>query len=264
VTDFSMAQFEAVIIEMRTGMADFSSNLDQMVPVATATVRHWYVPAHVQDAVIWLAEKTVEIGRKLLDLFIDLLKGATAPIHMFVDSWHWQDVRGAASAVSGALSGQNLLIDDSDWSGAGRDAYVAVADAQAQAAGRIAAIAGSTSSNLLGCAGAGLAFYATLVAVIVKLVAAAITALAAFGSAVFSWVGAGLVLEEAGVNTAIIGTAVVTLLGFLGTQATAMVNLHGEAVDVTSFPEGHWPKSQTSTYSDATVGDGDADWSLAQ
>jgi hypothetical protein len=264
VADFSKAQFEAVIVDIRTGMADFSSNLDQMIPVATAAVGHWYIPAHVQDAVVWLAEKTVEIGRKLLDLFIDLLKGATAPIHMFLDSWQWQDVRGAATGISGALSGQNLVIDNSDWSGAGRDAYVAVADAQSQAAGRIASIAGSTSNNLLGCAVVGLAFYATLVAVIVKLVAAAITALVAFGTAVFSWAGAALVLEEAGVSTAIIGTAVLTLLGFLGAQATAMVNLHGEAVDLTTFPEGHWPRSQTSTYDDASVTDGDADWSLTQ
>jgi hypothetical protein len=46
--------------------------------------------------------------------------------------------------------------------------------------------------------------------------------------------------------------------------ATVMVNLHGQAVDVTDFPGGHWPASNTSNYSDATVTDGDADWSLAE
>ncbi|GAA0545517.1 hypothetical protein GCM10010172_28960 [Paractinoplanes ferrugineus] len=41
-----------------------------------------------------------------------------------------------------------------------------------------------------------------------------------------------------------------------------MITLHGEAVDPTSFPAGTWPKPNTTQYNDATVKDGDADWSL--
>ncbi|GLY01718.1 hypothetical protein [Actinoplanes sp. NBRC 101535] len=41
-----------------------------------------------------------------------------------------------------------------------------------------------------------------------------------------------------------------------------MVMLHGEAVDPASFPGGFWPVSNTATFSDSTVKDGDADWSL--
>jgi len=73
---------------------------------------------------------------------------------------------------------------------------------------------------------------------------------------------AALLLEEAGVNTAIIVTALTTLAAFLGTQAAAMITMHGDAVDPTSFPAGVWPKSNSGQYSDATVTDGDADWSL--
>lgn len=185
---------------------------------------------------------------QLLDLFIDILKGAIAPIYMFSDAWSWMDVRGSATGISSSLSEQNLVVDNSDWSGAGHQAYVTAAKAQSQAAARIGSIAGSTSNHLLACAVAGAAFYVTVAAVIVKLVAAAAAALAAFGSAVFSWAGAAIVLEEASVNTAIIWTAIGTLTAFLSAQATAMVTLHGEAVDLTSFPEGHWPKSQTSSW----------------
>jgi hypothetical protein len=115
---------------------------------------------------------------------------------------------------------------------------------------------------MLTCAAAGAAFYVTLAAVLVKLVAASITALTALGSAVFSWAGAAIILEEAGVNTAIIWTAIGTLSAFLTANVTAMVTLHGDAVDPTNFPGGVWPRSNTSQYSDATVKDGDADWSL--
>jgi hypothetical protein len=127
MADFSKAEFDAVIADIHIGMADFAGKLDQMIPVATAAVDHWYVPADVQYAILWLARKTVEIGSQL-----------------------------------------------------------------------------------------------------------------------------------------VIATAIATLTAFLGTQATSMISLHGEAVDVSKFPDGRWPRSNTSTYGDATVTDGDADWSLAQ
>jgi hypothetical protein len=262
--EFSRAQFEAVIGEITAGMEDFSGKLDQMIPTATAAVNHWYVPPNVKQTVLWLAKETVEVGQELLDFFTDLLKGAVAPIFMFYDAWQWMEIRGAATAVSSAVSEQNLVVDNSDWSGSARDAYVSTATGQSEAAGKIGSIAGSTSTHLLACAAAGAAFYATLAVVLVKLIAASVAALAAFGSAVFAPAGVAIVLEEAGVNTAIIGTALLTLLAFLAAQATAMVNLHGEAVDATAFPGGKWPRANTFTYNDATVTDGDADWSLAK
>jgi hypothetical protein len=162
----------------------------------------------------------------------------------------------------GSITTQHLVVDDTDWSGKARDAYLSAAGAQSAAAARIASIAGGTSVNLATCAGAGLIFYIVLSGVLVKLIAATVAAIAAFGSAVFSWAGAAIILEEAGVNTAIIVTALTTLAGFLGTQAAAMITMHGDAVDPTSFPEGVWPKANSGQYSDATVKDGDADWSL--
>jgi hypothetical protein len=71
-------------------------------------------------------------------------------------------------------------------------------------------------------------------------------------------------LAEAGVNTTIIGTALIALAAFLAAQAGSMVVLHGEAVDAASFPAGKWPSPNSSTFNDATVTDGDADWSLAK
>ena len=240
-------------------MTSFEANLAKIIPAANNATNHWYVTPPVAEAIQWIAEQTVEVGTALLDWFLDLLKGATAPIVMFLDSWHWMDIKGTANGVATDVSAQNLVVDDADWSGKARDAYLAAAGAQATAAGRVGA-----SLTLLACAGAGLAFYIVLAGVLAKLIAATVAALAAFGSAVFSWAGAAIVLEEAGVNTTVMITAVSTLAAFLGAQATAMITLHGDAVDPSSFPGATWPTSNTAQYSDATVKDGDADWSLEQ
>jgi hypothetical protein len=249
--DFSRAQFESLLAEISAGMTELTERLGEIGPAASAAANRWYVPAGVADAIIWLAEKTLEIGREMLELFTDVLRGAAAPIYMFLDAWEWMDVKGTASGVASTLTTQNLTVDDSDWSGKARDAYVGAVAVQSGAAARISGIAGSTSGHLLACAAAGAAFYATLAVVLAKLIAATIAAIVAFGSAVFSWAGAAIVLEEAGVNTAIIATAVATLTAFLTAQATTMVNLHGEAVDQSSFPGGKWPSANTSTYSTA-------------
>lgn len=259
---FSQAQYEAVIREIETGMKSFEANLDKVIPAAHSATNHWYITPPVADAINWIAEKSVQVGKDILNWFLDLLKGAVAPIYMFIDSWAWMDVKGKANGVSTDLTTQHLVVDDTDWSGKARDAYLAAAGAQSAAAARIGSIAAGTSVNLATCAGAGLIFYIVLAGVLVKLIAATVTAIAAFSSAVFSWAGAALILEEAGVNTAIIVTALTTLAAFLGTQAAAMITMHGDAVDPTSFPEGVWPKANTGQYSDATVKDGDADWSL--
>jgi hypothetical protein len=259
---FSQAQYEAVIREIEAGITTFEGQLAQVIPAANSATGHWYVPPAVADGFRWIAEKTVEVGQAILEWFLDLLKGAAAPIFMFIDSWRWMDIKGKANGVSTDLTTQNLVVDDADWSGDARDAYLAAAGAQSTAAARVGSIAGSTSLNLLACAGAGLAFYIVLAGVLAKLIAALAVSIAGMSSGIFTAPGIALFLEEAGVNTAIIVTAVSTLAAFLGAQVTAMITLHGDAVDPTAFPNGVWPKSNAAQYSDATVKDGDAEWSL--
>jgi hypothetical protein len=126
----------------------------------------------------------------------------------------------------------------------------------------VGAIADKTAGSLTTCAAAGLIFYVALGVIVVKFILATITAIAALGSVVFSWAGAALIVEEAGVNTGMIIAAVAGLSAVLGAQASQMAVLHGEASDGSAFPGGRWPNATTSQFSDATVTDGDADWSL--
>ena len=146
---FSQAQYEAVIREIEAGLTTFQGQLSQVIPAANSATSHWYVPPPVAQGFQWIAEKTVEVGTAILDWFIDLLKGAAAPIFMFIDSWQWMDIKGRANGISTDLSTQNLVIDDSDWSGKARDAYLAAAGAQSTAAARVGSIAGNSSLNLL-------------------------------------------------------------------------------------------------------------------
>ncbi|HWS31283.1 MAG TPA: hypothetical protein VN408_00920, partial [Actinoplanes sp.] len=121
------------------------------------------------------------------------------------------------------------------------------------------------SGNLALCAVAGLAFYTLLAGIIAKLIIACTAATAAIGSVIFSEIGALIFVEEGVVNTTAISAALVTLGAFLSAQAQGMISLHGEAVDPAGFPgkgAGAWPTSKTHLFNDATVADGDADWSL--
>lgn len=94
--------------------------------------------------------------------------------------------------------------------------------------------------------------------ILVKFIAAMAAAIAAFGTAVFSWAGAALVVEEAGVNSGLIWAAI----GALGTQAQQLIGLHGETIDNSTFPGGHWPDPIAGSFNDGSVKDGHADWSL--
>lgn len=259
--EFSQAQYEAAINRLTSGLNDLSVKIGQIPAAANAAMNQWYIPQAVADAIRWIAEKLVNLLTGMLNTIKDLLKGAIAPIRMFMDSFAWQDIRGVSSGVSGRLKSTALQVDDV-WKGTGRDAYVNIVPPQSNAADRIAKIATSTHATLTICAAAGLAFYVALGVIVVKLIAAAIAAIAAFGSAVFSWAGALIILEEAGVNTGLIIAAVGALTALLGAQAAQMGSLHGEAVDASMFPGGRWPDPATGTYNDATVTDGDADWSL--
>ncbi|BAJ29305.1 MULTISPECIES: hypothetical protein [Kitasatospora] len=226
--------------DLTSGTERLNAKLAQVHPAARQATDHWYVPRWVADRITWLADRTVEIGKGILDTVVDLLKGVVAPIYMFDYGLEWKDIRGQAKAVSDEIRPE-VRPTNRTWKDDAADNYADAATLQKDAAARVGDIADKIGTSLLLCAVAALAFYATVLAVVVKLIAATVAAIAAFGSAVFSWAGALIILEEAGVNTALLATAGTALLAVLGTQATEFVTLAGEASDPTGFPNGRWP-----------------------
>lgn len=257
---FNPAQYRQVVDKITGGTHDLSGRLNDL-PQAANTVLAAVLPPPVREAILWCVEKLVEIGDWVLDKVIEALKGAAAPVMFYDYAYGWQDLRGTATNVAGQLKPAAMPATGT-WNGPAATAYNRVVAPQSDAATKIATIADKTQLALTGCAIAGAAFYVALGVIVVQLIAQVIAAIPLLGSGALSWAGAALLVETVTVSTTMIAAATSTLAALLAAQAATMVTLHGESVDNTAFPGGHWPNATTNTYNDATVTDGDTDWSL--
>jgi hypothetical protein len=258
---FSEAQFNETIHKITQGLDDLAKKIDEVMKAANEAMHHWYVPAAIKEAIKWCAEKICELAKWFWNKIKDVLKGAAAPILFFRKSWDWEDIRGLASGVTGQLKPEAMPAANS-WAGQAAAAYKGIIKPQGDAANKIATISDKTSSVLNVCAMAGLTFYLAIAVILIKFIDAMIAAIAAFGSGVFSGAGAAIVVEEVGVNTTTVVGLIAGLTTALGAQAQQMIGLHGEAIDNSSFPGGHWPNATTGNYNNGSVQDGHAYWSL--
>jgi uncharacterized protein YukE len=261
--DVSAAQCQAAIDQLNVGLADLSAQLGRIGPAAQAAAAQPLLPPWLSDAVVAVGEKLKELGSWLLDKITELLEGAAAPFLFAAKAYDWQSLRGTASQVVGGLQPEQLEVGRV-WHGEAAEAYARQIPPQGEAADRIAAIAEKTAISLGLCVTAAVAFYVALGVILYKFIFAMVAAIAAFGSVVFSWAGLAIIVEEAGVNTGMVVAAVSGLAAVLAAQAKEMATLHGEASDMSAFPGGHWPNARADRFSDATVRDGDADWSLQE
>lgn len=251
-------QLDDLATTLSGGLADVRHNIDAVGPTVRATLAVTTLPGPVADALVWCAEQLVSLVNGLIVTIEDALKGLAAPVAFYVHANDWQSIRGTASTVTGRLRPEAMPAN-ALWTGSAA-AYKAATTPQGTAANRLATIADKTSTALYFSAAAGCALYVALGAIVVKLIAATAAAVVAFGSEVFSWAGALIILEEAGITGGLITAAVAALVAAL--TARALITLHGEAGDNSAFPGGTWPDPVAASYADATVTDGDADWSL--
>lgn len=259
---FNEAQFQATIDKINSGLRDLSTKIGEVMPAAQAGVDHWYIPGPVKDAVLWLANKAVDLAKSIWDKIVEILKGVAAPVLFFKYAFDWEDVRGLASGVGSELKPE-VLTASQRWKGDAATAYGKIIKPQGDAAARIATVSDKVALALGICAAAGLMFYVAIGVILVKFIIAMVGVVVALGSVAFSWAGVALAVEEAGVNTGMIIAAVTTLGAALGTQAQQLIALHGETVDNATFPGGKWPDPLTGSYNNASVKDGHAHWSLA-
>jgi hypothetical protein len=259
---FSEAQFTDVVRQIDNGMNNLSAKIAEIPRAAHAAVDHWYIPGFVADAIMWLAQKISDLANWIWNKIKEVLEGVAAPLFFFLRSFDWQDVRGLATQVGGQLKPGVLTTVGNTWKGTAATAYGKIIQPQGAAADKIGAISDKISTALQLSAAAGLVFYLAIGAILVKFIAAMVTVIAALGTVVFSWAGVALVVEEAGVNSALIWAAITALSSVLAWQVQQLIAVHGELSDQSAFPGGHWPDPTTGSYNDGSVKDGDADWSL--
>ncbi len=241
MSDFSAATYEATIEGLRSGITDLSGHLARVGPAVRSATSIPLMPDFVKDGLVWCGERLIEIGSAVLDKIGELLLGAAAPVAFFfrAASWH-ENVGGPASEVA-ASTHPNALRATRDWSGDAADSYTRAVGGQTTAAGAIQSVSSSMATALVTCAVTGLAFYVAIGIILVKLIAAAVAAIAALGSVVFSWAGVGIIIEEAAVNTGLIIAAVSALVAVLGAQGNAIVQIKGAVSSGAAFPGGSWP-----------------------
>ncbi len=209
-----------------------------------------------------LAEKTISLARQVWETIVEVLKGVAAPVLFFKGAFDWEDVRGLATDIAGELK-PDVLRGSQQWRGAAAEAYRSVIGPQGNAAARVGVLADKIVTTLNLCAFAGLAFYVAIGLILAKFLVTMAAVIAALASVAFSWAGVVLAVEEAGIDTGMIVTAVTTLVLLLGAQAEQLAALHGEAMDHGSFPGGRWPDPVTGAFDSTTVAGARAGWSLS-
>lgn len=258
---FDPAAYERAVEGVHARVGQVPARITALRAAARAGADEPGLPDPIAAALLDLGEQIAIGAEELLDQIGQLLQGAAAPILLFGHAGQWVQIRGRASDVQGRLRVDQLPAH-AHWKGVAADRYVAAIATQSLAAGRVAGVAGAVLVPLGGCAMAGLAFYVTVGAILVEVIEGLAAAVVAFGSEAFSWAGLLLGLETVEVAGSVLIAAVASLVALLGTQAHALNVLRSELVDHSQFPGGYWPSAVADTYTDATVTDGDAEWSV--
>ena len=257
----NLAQYEATVRRLDSGLGELSRLVDRLPAAAAEAASRWYMTDAMSRSLVTLSSMLAGAGVSAVNQVRDLMKGAAAPILLIRDVGTWGDVRGVATTFVGELQPSALSVDYY-WKGDAAEAYKSVIPAHTAAAARIGVMADKTQLALGWSVSAALAFYAGLLVVVIQLIVAFVGVLAILGTVVFSWAGLALALKEASVGWVEIAALSALLATALGTQTVQLGVLHSEAADASAFPAGHWPGSLTDRYSDATVTDGDAEWSI--
>jgi hypothetical protein len=266
--NFDEARYRQVIDKLRTAVQDLRHKLNAVVPAGYRGIAMipTYLPMAIQqairDAIVWLVNKIVQIVTAILNRILDYLQGALAPLTMAWFAYQWIDVKRIATGVAGQLKPEVLGVDD-HWKGTAAAAYTKAMKPQSDASARIGVLADKTTTSLSICAGAGLVFYVGVAAVVAQVILTTGTGAAVAATGVGAPAGAGIVIGGLTFSWAQLAALAGLLATLLGGQIKEMISMASEAADGTAFPGGKWPNPTTRNFSDATVLDGDADWSLA-
>jgi len=261
---FTIAQYQAALDKVDTGIKKLSVKTGEVMPAAESAASKWYIPKAVGKMILTAAAKLVDGAQWLLGKVGEIIKGALAPVYMFKDAWTWHDIAGQASQISTDVKDEVVEPRISaHWKGDAVEGYVKAIKPQSGAAAQVKNVASQMAESLTIAAGASLAFYVAVGIIIYKFIAELVAAIVAFGTGAFSPAGLALATEAVTTTPGLMGTAWGALTVALGITVEEMVRSHGNLTSNEGFPGGKWPVAVVGLFGDATVRDGDADWSIA-
>lgn len=256
---------ESILTEAHRSIEDGINQIikwiDEIPRLVSSAIDHFYIPDVVKTLVVKAGQFLIDCFEKAVKKVQEVMLGMLAPFTMWNQHNTWNDVQGKVSAVGSTL-GPDALKVGREWSGEAADSYAKTASGQSAAVDRVAAVASSVADALRNCAVGGMVFGVAVAGAIGMFVVEA----AAETAATASVVGAPPAAVAGGVSTVkvigLIVAAVTALVSLLGTQVAGMGTIESELNDATAMPGNHWPDPQGKSFSDATVTDGDADWSV--
>jgi hypothetical protein len=219
---------------------------------------YWLVGG-VVDAWAWIQRNIEDFIYQLGVTVLD----APVPIRFWECANGWTALRGDVTQVGGELSdGNPIRTIHNHWTGFAANNYYRIVPLHQAAANELGVVADKVQQALSWTAETAAAFYVT---VLCQTLALSVTLFAA-GTAMASIVGIpeGLAAIAAAVGQALgaLATSLVAAAGAYSWSKVFVYNVRSELHNSVAFPGGRWPSSQSEGYKDATVTDGDADWSL--
>lgn len=239
--EFHPSVHEAVVRELRSGLVVVERSAARLgTALTTALDRPWLLDA-VADGVRWCVERLQDLVRATATRVRELAEGAAAPVLFYARAGDWTTLVASPSSAVAASTAPDALRAPLWWSGDAADRYQRAVRGQSPAAAQVVEVGTTVARSLTTCAVAGCAFYLALAWVVGKLVAATIAAATALGSAVLSWAGVLLIVEEAAVSAAVVSAALAALAATQTAAADAVVEVGRAAGSSDGLPRGSWP-----------------------
>ncbi|MFE3545654.1 hypothetical protein ACFXK0_22040 [Nocardia sp. NPDC059177] len=255
-----MEQVAQDLIDKVEELAKIPANIRDSFNDAAETAIVRYVLRN-GDEIIELGNKFADAISELWQKFVDCLKGIAAPGFFIATSYDWTDFAKEANTLASDLEVTSVNVDGY-WQGSAATAYGAAITPQRLALARVGSIATAARSAMITVGVAGVTFYTSLLAVAIGVIIEALLEVGAAGTGIGAVPAAVAGLVTAAKTAALLTAAISGIVAIVSSALTQAQALQVELDNPQGFPGGHWPTAGSSNYSDATVKDGDADWSV--
>ncbi len=252
--------FENILKKIREGIEWTKNKLREFPPWVERNLDHAWILGWVKTGVRWCMDQVIGLANWILDRIGDVIVGIAAPMRLMTHIGDWSRVSVLASGVQGALNVQGSAVTYG-WSGDAADNYTTACQPQADAAGAIKKAADDTRTAIGLVIAAGLAFSIAMGVVISQWIATMGVSTAAVASVAAAPEGAAVAATDSAVSAAAITAAVTTLAAVIAAEVNAFGAITA-AMDQSKFGTGDWPDATAGHFSDGTVTDGDAEWSV--